>query len=71
MLHKQCINNTSKLMYGDRSIHCKKRLSVFPSPAGISLTNLSLARNNLIIPGQGEVGIVTSRLGTGKSLTFF
>jgi len=37
-------------------LHCKKRLTVFPSPAGISLTKLPLARNNLIIPGQGEFG---------------
>jgi hypothetical protein len=29
--------------------HC-----VFPSPAGMSLTKLSLAGNNLIIPSQGE-----------------
>ncbi len=31
---------------------------VFPSPAGMSLTKLSLAgnNNNLIIPGQGELG---------------
>jgi hypothetical protein len=40
----------------------KKRLAVFPSPAGMSLTKLSLAKNNLIkfgnliIPGQGEFG---------------
>jgi hypothetical protein len=27
-------------------IHCKKRLAIFPSPAGMSLTRLSLARNN-------------------------
>ncbi len=32
----------------------KKRLPVFPSPAGMSLTKLALAGNNLIIPGQGE-----------------
>ncbi len=37
-------------------IHCKKRLLYFPSPAGMSLTKLSLAGNNLITPGQGEVG---------------
>jgi hypothetical protein len=37
-------------------LHCKKRLAVFPSPAGMSLTKLSLAGNNLIIPGQGEFG---------------
>jgi hypothetical protein len=34
----------------------KKRLAVFPSPAGMSLTKLSLAENNLIIPLQGEFG---------------
>jgi hypothetical protein len=33
----------------------------------MSLTKLSLAGNNKIIHGQG----VTSRLGSGKSLTFF
>jgi hypothetical protein len=54
--HKHGINKTSKLMYGGRSIHCKKRLSVFPSPARMSITNLSLAGNNLTIPGQGEFG---------------
>ncbi len=34
----------------------KKGIAVFPSPAGISLTKLSLAGNNLIIPGQEEFG---------------
>jgi hypothetical protein len=34
----------------------KKRFAVFPSPAGILLTKLSKAGNNLIIPGQGEYG---------------
>jgi hypothetical protein len=37
-------------------LHCKKRLAVFPSPDGMSLTKLSLAGNNLIIPGHGEFG---------------
>jgi hypothetical protein len=41
-----------------------KKLSFFPSPAGMSLTNLSLAGNNLIIPGQGDMGM-------GKRITFF
>jgi hypothetical protein len=35
-------------------------LSLFLSPAGISLTKLSLAGNTLIIPRQGEFGKVTS-----------
>ncbi len=53
--------------------HCKKSLAISPSPAGMSLTklSLSLAGKNLIIPDQGEFGSVTSRLGTGKWLTFF
>jgi hypothetical protein len=32
----------------------KKRLAIFPS--GVSLSKLSLAGNNLIIPTQGEFG---------------
>jgi hypothetical protein len=32
----------------------KKRLAIFPSPAGMSLTKRSLADNNEIIPGLGE-----------------
>jgi hypothetical protein len=27
-------------------VHCKKRLSIFPSPAGMSLTKLSMGGNN-------------------------
>ncbi len=38
------------------SIHCKKRLTIFPSPAEMSLAQLSLEGNILIIPGQGEFG---------------
>jgi hypothetical protein len=30
--------------------------AIFPSPAGMSLTKLSLDGNNLIIPVQGEFG---------------
>jgi hypothetical protein len=33
-----------------------KRLSIFPSSAGMSLTKLSLAGNNLIFPGHGDFG---------------
>jgi hypothetical protein len=32
--------------------------AVFPSPDGMSPTKLPLARNNLIIPGQGELKTV-------------
>jgi hypothetical protein len=37
----------------------------------MSLIKLSLAGNNLIIPGQGEFGIASSRLRTGKTIIFF
>ncbi len=37
-------------------LHCKKRFVIFPSPAGMSFTKLSLDGNNLIIPVQGEFG---------------
>jgi hypothetical protein len=39
-----------------KEIHRKKRLAIFPSPAGMSLTKLSLVGNNLIIPAQREFG---------------
>jgi hypothetical protein len=48
----------------------KKRLAIFSSPAGISLTKLFLDGNNLIVPGH-RVWLMTSQLATGKSLTFF
>ncbi len=35
--------------------HYKKRLMIFPSPAGMSLTKLSLAVNNYIIPGNNYI----------------
>jgi hypothetical protein len=39
------------------AVHCKKRLLFFQTPAGMSsLTKLSLAGINLIIPGRGEFG---------------
>jgi hypothetical protein len=37
-------------------MHCVKKLAVFAPTAGMSLTELSLAMNNLIIPRQGEFG---------------
>jgi hypothetical protein len=46
----------------------KKRSAIFPSPAGMVLTQLSLTGNN---SQAGRVWLVTSRLETGKSRTFF
>ncbi len=36
------------------SLHCNKRLLIFPSPAEMSVTKLSLVGSNLINPDQGE-----------------
>jgi hypothetical protein len=58
---------TGHLFYN--MLHCKKWWSIFPSPAGMSLTKLCPAgKNNNSWPGR--VWLVTSRLGTGKSITF-
>jgi hypothetical protein len=47
-----------------------KKVNDFPSPAGMSLTKLSLARNNFIIADQGEFGDIPA--GDGKTeLTLF
>ncbi len=42
------------IQVGVSVLHCKKRLVIFPSPAGMSLTKFSLAGNNLNIPDQIE-----------------
>jgi hypothetical protein len=52
-------------------LHCKKELAIFPSPAGMSLTKLSLGGKKLNYSRPGRVWSVTSRLGMGKRLTLF
>jgi hypothetical protein len=55
-------------------IHRKKRFTSFPSPAGMSLTKLPLGRNNSVVTSlfpPRESLVVTSRLGTGNSRTFY
>jgi hypothetical protein len=59
------------ITYFSISLHCKKRLTIFPSPAGMSLTTLSLEGNNLLFSSRECAWLVTSRLGTGKWQTFF
>ncbi len=44
------------LVTSSQKLHCKKRVAVFPSPAWMSLTKLTLAGNYLIISNQGEFG---------------
>jgi hypothetical protein len=51
--------------------HCKKELAIFPSPAGMSLTKLSLGGKKINYSRPGRVWSVTSRLGTGKRPTLF
>jgi hypothetical protein len=57
-----------------RGLHRKKRFTSFPSPAGMSLTQFPLGRNNSVMTSlfpPRESLVVTSRLGTGNSRTFF
>jgi hypothetical protein len=63
-------------IFGDVYVHRKKRFTSFPSPAGMSLTKLSLGRNNSVMtslfpPRESLVVTLTSRLGTGNLRTFF
>ncbi len=37
-----------------KSCHCKKRLTIFPFPAGMSLSKLCLDGKKEVTPGQGE-----------------
>jgi hypothetical protein len=39
-----------------QAVHREKSFSIFPSPAGMSLTKLSLGGNHEIIPVQGDFG---------------
>jgi hypothetical protein len=48
-----------------------KKLSFSPSPAGMSLTKLFLAGNNLIIPGQEEFAYSDIPGGDGKNDNLF
>jgi hypothetical protein len=50
--------------------HCKKRLGVFLSPAGMSLTKLSLARNNKIVPARESL-VIDFPAGDRKIANFF
>jgi hypothetical protein len=62
------------LKYDLDLVHRKKRFTIFPSPAGMSLTKLPLGRNNSVMTSlfpPRESLVLTSRLGTGKSRTFF
>jgi hypothetical protein len=56
MIVKKRRSDIETLGINDSFIHCKKRTSIFPSPAGIPLSKLSLAGKNLIIPGQRVFG---------------
>ena len=57
-------------------VHCKKRLASFPSPAGMSLTKLSLAGNNdviykLFLPRESLVSDVPAEDGNIANLFFY
>ncbi len=54
----------------DAVAHCKKKLAVFPTPAGMSLIKLSLGGKNLIISVQGEL-VSDIPAGDGKTANHF
>ena len=49
-------------------IHGKKGIAIFPSLAGMSLTKLSLAGNNLIIPGEARESLVNYILAEDEKI---
>ncbi len=51
------------------ALHCKKRLTICPSPAGISLTKLSLGIVKLFLARERLVSDIPA--GDGKLITFF
>ncbi len=51
-------------------VYTVKKVLVFPSPVGMSLTKLSLDGNNKLFPAR-EILVCASRLGTGKTVNFF
>ncbi len=80
-LHYKPIETTAKKLSVScyiipSTIHRKKRFTSFPSPAGMSLTKLplGLGRNNSVMTSlfpPRESLVVTFRLGTGNSRSFF
>ncbi len=46
------VNYFLKHNYQGKVVHCKKMLSIFQSPAGMSLIKLSLAGNYKVIPAR-------------------
>jgi hypothetical protein len=54
-----------------KRVHCKKKFTVFLSPAGMSLARLFLAGNNFKIPGQEEFGMGDIPAGDGKTDNLF
>jgi hypothetical protein len=52
-------------------IHCKKRLSIFPSPPGMSLTELSLDMGIIKLFSARETLLSDIPAGDGKINNFF
>ncbi len=72
-LFDKCVKN-DRFHSFKHTVHRKKRFSSFPSPAGMSPTKLPLGRNNSVMTSlfpPRESLVVTSRLGTGNSRSFF
>jgi hypothetical protein len=53
------------------TVHCKKRLAIFPSPAGMSLTKTLPGRELTNIPDRGEFGYSDIPAGNRKIVKLF
>jgi hypothetical protein len=63
-------HSTGNIMNTRRSLHCKKSLSFFPSPAGVSLTKgYQLVGIIKLFPDRFGYSDITA--GDGKTVTFF
>jgi hypothetical protein len=68
------LNPKKNIMYG--TLHRKKSFSIFPSPAGMSLTKLSLGKNNddiykIFLPRESFVSDILAGEGNIEKLFFY
>jgi hypothetical protein len=55
-LASELVEEVADIYFYCNTLYTVKKLLIFPSPAGMSLTKLSLVGNNLINPDKGEFG---------------
>jgi hypothetical protein len=66
-----CLYSFSYKEIDTNVIHCKKKFNDFPVPSQDVTHQTLRGREKFNYSRPGRVGLVTSRLGTRKSVTFF